>query len=83
MTVEFKYLVKENCYKTLSTILLAIGFSMSSYFGIYLKNSVFGEDVSDINFALCLTYLIFGIIFLVLATYCGCRIDQAKGVEKK
>jgi hypothetical protein len=83
MKIKFQHLLRENYYKTLSTILLAIGFSVSSYFGIYLKNSIFGENMSGISFNLCLAYLILGIILLILAVYCGYKVDEAKGVKKK
>lgn len=83
MQVEFKNLLKENYYKSLTTISLAAGFSLCSFFGIYMKDIVFGNNTSQINFDLCIIYLLLGIIALAAACLCGLRIDQTKGVKKQ
>lgn len=83
MKIKFKNLFRENYYKTLSTIFLATGLSLSSYYGLYLKEGIFGGDISNINLKLCLSYLALGIIMLAAAVFLSLKIDDAKGVEKK
>ncbi len=83
MTIKFKHLLKENYYKTLSTMTLAAGFSFCSYIGVYAKNIVFNEDISSVNLKLCLVFLGLGIIMLGLSIYFSFRIDWVKGVAKK
>lgn len=82
MKIKFQHLLRENYYKILSTICLASGFTLSSFFGLYLKNRIFGENTVNIDFPLCLAYFAFGIMLLAVAVFFGFKIDSAKGVKK-
>ncbi len=83
MQFSFNNLLKENYYKSLSTISIAVGFSFCSFMGLYVKDIAFQEDLSGTNLYLCLALLIVGIMFLGLSIYFNIKIDLTKGVKRK
>lgn len=81
MKIKFAHLLKENYYKTLATVFLAVGFSFSSYIGWYVKDIIFVHS-SSASLLQCLICLGLGIMFLATAVFLGFKIDVAKGERK-